>query len=119
MICNDSLRYQFFKQLFSLILKSYVIFFCKKVYRTLKIKIIQKQNKTFSRNFLYKFIPSGNRFSIILSNRTSDYTRATRGLFIISFIKLKNHRRWFSLVYFLILGKDCISFMEEFNNVCL
>ena len=30
MICNDSLRYQFFKLLFSLILKSYVIFFCKK-----------------------------------------------------------------------------------------
>ena len=25
MICNDSLRYQFFKLLFSLILKSYVI----------------------------------------------------------------------------------------------
>ena len=50
---------------------------------------------------MYKFIPSGNRFSIILSNRTSDYTSATRGLFIISFIKLKNHRRCFTSLFFL------------------
>ena len=76
---------------------SLMLYFSVKIYWTLKIKIIQKQNKTFSRNFLhmYKFIPSGNRFSIILSNRTSDYARGTRGLFITSFIKLKNHRRCF------------------------
>ena len=48
MICNDSLSSQFFKLLFSLLLKSYVLFFCKKFNRTLKIKILpQKQNKTF------------------------------------------------------------------------
>ena len=57
-----------------LLLKSYAIFFCKKFIVSLKIK-------TSKQNFLhmYKFIPSGNRFSIILSNRTSEYTRDTRG----------------------------------------
>ena len=39
-----------------------------------------KQNKTFSRNFLYKFIPSGNRFSIILSNRTSGLYQGYQGV---------------------------------------
>ena len=48
MVCNDPLSYQFFKLFFSLLLKSYVLFFCKKFNWTLKIKILlQKQNKTF------------------------------------------------------------------------